>query len=90
MTQGAYETFNLLTNYLTQRNRTFLDKITVAQVVKKFPSIFGTSILTCSQETENGPYSEPDEPSPRPHNFRMCSAHIFASNIFFVYLTALL
>jgi hypothetical protein len=42
-----------------------LDKLIVAQVVKKFPTFYGSkALLLCLQEPATGPYLEPDGPSP--------------------------
>jgi len=43
--------------------KSLLEKLTVAQLVKKFPAFYGTRMFIIA----NGPYSKPYESSPHPH-----------------------
>jgi hypothetical protein len=57
--------YNFCQNYVTPRCKVFFEKLTVAQLVKKFPAFCGTrSSLPCSQKLSTGPSPEPFEFSP--------------------------
>jgi hypothetical protein len=54
---------------LTLCNKILLEKLVFAQLVKKFPVLYGTRrFITMLTTSRHGPYPEPDEFSPRPHN----------------------
>jgi hypothetical protein len=53
-------------NELTPWSRILLQKLTVAQLVEKFPAFMEPeSSLPCSQQPATDPYPEPDESSPQ-------------------------
>jgi hypothetical protein len=57
-------------------SRFHLEKLTVAQLVKKFPSDCGSqSALPCSKEPIIGPWLEPDERTPQ--RLILCVLDIF-------------
>jgi hypothetical protein len=48
-----------------ERERVHLEELNVAQLLKKFPAYYGTQgSLPCSEESDAGPYPEPDEFNP--------------------------
>jgi hypothetical protein len=56
---------DLLTNYLSPWSRVLLEELLVTQLVKKFPTFYGTKdSLPCSKGPTTGPYPEPDESNP--------------------------
>jgi hypothetical protein len=56
-----------LTNQVTPWS-TVLEKLTVPQIVKKFPAFYGTRrFITAFTNSPTCPYPEPDQSSPCPH-----------------------
>jgi hypothetical protein len=61
-------------------SRVFLEKLTVAQLVKKYLAFYGTRrFTTVFQEPATGPYPEPDQSNPLPPYF--CEIGRFASDV---------
>ena len=57
-----------LTNQLTPWSRILPDKLTVAQIFKKYPAFYGTRrFITTFKIARQMPYPEPDLSSPCPH-----------------------
>ena len=70
-------TATLATHFHIPSSRTFLEKLTDSQTVKKFPAFYGTPrfIIPGSQETGSCPFPEPDELIPPRviHPVSLCS-----------------
>jgi hypothetical protein len=55
---------------VTPSNRDLVQKLTAAQLVKKFPAFYGPDVsLPCLQELATGQYSEPDQSIPHPQPY---------------------
>jgi hypothetical protein len=55
--------------YLSTNLRIHLEKLVLTQLVKNSPPLTETErTLPCSQQPANGPYLEPADYNPRPHN----------------------
>jgi hypothetical protein len=55
---------NTVTN---SKEQVLLEKLILAQLVKKFPAFYGTqNFITVLQKPATGSYSEPDESNPHP------------------------
>jgi hypothetical protein len=57
-----------VSDLLTPWNRVFLEKLIIAQLVKKFPAFLETRRLPCSEGPTTGRYPEPNESIPRHSN----------------------
>jgi hypothetical protein len=64
--------YSNLTLSITPSSRDLLEKLTVAQLVMKFPAFYGTwRFIAMSQVPDKGAHPKPDESNPHPHTLRL-------------------
>jgi hypothetical protein len=72
-----------LTSYsLTPQSRFLLEKLTVAQPLKKFPALMELeNLLLCSEDPATGPYPVPDESNPNTLSYFSKRFLLLSSNL---------